>query len=214
MKINEVESIVGLSKKSIRYYEEMGLIVPSRNKNNDYRVYNKNDIEKLKKIKFLRELDVPIKEIQELNDKKISLKSCMENRLSKIENEEEKYQKVRMMCQEIIELNEEFETIDISKYFQGVSKLNKEGFTMYNVKTNNKKKIIGAVLSSSVFGGILLLIIVLLVVGQIKDTFYLPMVIFLPLLIMLGLPLICIIYNLVIRIKEILGGEEDEASKY
>ena len=57
MFINEVEYIVKLSKKSIRYYEELGLINPKRNVNNDYRVYDENDINKLKIIKLLRELE-------------------------------------------------------------------------------------------------------------------------------------------------------------
>lgn len=52
MLINEVEHIVGLSKKSIRYYEENGLLRPRRNQENDYRVYTEKDIQKLKTIKF------------------------------------------------------------------------------------------------------------------------------------------------------------------
>ena len=40
MFINEVETLVGLSKKSIRFYEENGLIKPKRNAENDYRVYS------------------------------------------------------------------------------------------------------------------------------------------------------------------------------
>lgn len=59
--IREVESIVGLSKKNIRYYEEVGLIKPDRDNSNDYRIYRDEDIRKLKVIKFFRELDVPIR---------------------------------------------------------------------------------------------------------------------------------------------------------
>lgn len=66
MLINEVETLLNLSKKSIRYYESEGLIKPERNKYNDYRTYTKEDVEKLKKIKFLRELDVSIEEIKKI----------------------------------------------------------------------------------------------------------------------------------------------------
>ena len=51
MFINEVEHLVGLSKKSIRYYEENGLLNPSRNKENDYRIYQEEDIRKLEEWK-------------------------------------------------------------------------------------------------------------------------------------------------------------------
>lgn len=62
MLISEVEELLKISKKSIRYYESEGLIKPERNKYNDYRTYTNDDIENLKKIKFLRELDVSIEE--------------------------------------------------------------------------------------------------------------------------------------------------------
>ena len=66
MLINEVEHIVGLSKKSIRYYEENGLLTPKRNQENDYRIYDEKDIQKLKIIKFLKKLNVPIRELKQL----------------------------------------------------------------------------------------------------------------------------------------------------
>ena len=39
MKINEVEAAVGVTKKNIRFYEEEGLITPSREPGNGYRSY-------------------------------------------------------------------------------------------------------------------------------------------------------------------------------
>ena len=66
MLINEVQYKVGLTKKSIRYYESEGLLKPKRNSNNDYREYDDSDIKDLKLIKFLRNLNVPINEIKKL----------------------------------------------------------------------------------------------------------------------------------------------------
>ncbi len=214
MFINEVENIVNLSKKAIRYYEQEGLINPKRNQNNDYRLYTEEDLNKLKIIKFLRELGVPISELKELNNHNLSLKDCLIKRIKNLEDEEENYQKVKNMCLEIIENNETYEDIDIIKYFQNINILNKEGFTMRDTKSNKTKKIIGAVLSSIIFG-ILFSIptIVFLYIGYMEDKFnsfnlgYLLALVFL-------IPVIAIIINLIIRIKEINGGEEDEASKY
>ena len=36
MKINEVEALVGITKKNIRFYEEQGLLSPRRNSENGY----------------------------------------------------------------------------------------------------------------------------------------------------------------------------------
>ena len=47
MKINEVEKIIGITKKNIRFYEKEGLLSPCRNKENGYREYNEDYIKKL-----------------------------------------------------------------------------------------------------------------------------------------------------------------------
>ena len=57
MKIKHVEELVGISSKNIRFYEEQGLLTPSRAENN-YREYHEADIIRLKQIKFLRKLGV------------------------------------------------------------------------------------------------------------------------------------------------------------
>ncbi|MDE6285081.1 MAG: MerR family transcriptional regulator, partial [Bacilli bacterium] len=151
MFINEVEHIVGLSKKSIRYYEENGLLNPKRNSDNSYRIYGDEEIRKLKIIKFLRELDVPIRDLKLLNEGKITLQDCMEDRIKKIIAQEENYKRVKSMCEDIQKSKDSYEEIDITKYFQTMNTLNKEGFTMRKVQTSKTKKIIGAILSSSIF---------------------------------------------------------------
>lgn len=214
MFINEVEHIVGLSKKSIRYYEENGLLNPSRNKDNDYRVYSNEDIEKLKVIKFLRELGVSIKELQDLNNKKITLQECMKDQLKKINSEEEKYQKIKSICLELSESNESFDNINISEYFKEINILNKEGFTMRNTKTSKTKKIIGAIISSIIFGTLILSVPIMITYFQFTEAEKLPWLIYYIIIAFFAFPTIGIICNLITRIIEINGGEEDEASKY
>lgn len=212
--INEVEHKVGLSKKSIRFYEENGLLTPKRDANNKYRIYEKKDIEKLKVIKFLRELGVPIRELQLLNTNQLSLKDCMIDRIQKIDNATKNYEKVKNMCYEISKSAETFANIDLTKHIEVMNTLNKEGFTMRDVKTNKAKKIREAVLSSCIFGLFFLFLISILSYFQITENSKIPWVIYIFIMTILLLPVIGIIYNLILRIKEINGGEEDEASKY
>lgn len=212
MLINEVENIVGLSKKSIRYYEKNGLLSPKRNIENDYRIYSEEDIRKLKIIKFLREVDVSIRELKLLNEHKITLQECMRQQIKKIEREESNYQKIKDMCIEISESNDTYEEIDITKYFEKVNILSKEGFTMRDIKTNKKRKIIGAIISSLIFSSFFLFILGIIIYSQLKES--IPWLLFVFITLIVILPVIGTIYNLIIRIKEIKGGEEDEASKY
>lgn len=214
MNIHEVEVVVGLSKKSIRYYEENGLITPKRNKENDYRVYSDVDINKLKIIKFLRELNVPIRELKLLNDGLLTLQECMQDRIKKIEMEEENYQKIKNMCEEIEKSTDTFTSIDINNYFQEINILKKEGFTLKDVKISHVKKIRGAILSSLIFSAFFVFIILVISYFQFTENDNMPLVIYLFVMLIFLIPVISISYNLIVRIKEIKKGEEDEASKY
>ena len=214
MLINEATHKVGLSKKSIRYYEENGLLTPTRGKENDYRIYTNEDIKKLKIIKFLRELDVPIRELKLLNSNEITLKECMEERIKKINEQQENYKKIKNMCKEIYESNTTFLDIEITKYFEKMNTLNKEGFTMRNVRTNKQKKIRGAIFSSIIFGIWFIIMIIGITCFQFKEINNLPWIAYGIIMTILCFPVIGITYNLILRIKEINKGEEDEASKY
>lgn len=214
MLINEVENIVGISKKSIRYYEEEGLLIPKRNDENYYRIYNNEDIRKLKVIKFLRELGVPIREIKLLNNQEITLQECLQERINKIEKEEEKYQKIKNMCLDLSKTNETFTSVDITKYLNQMNILNKEGFTLRDIKSNKNKKIRGAIISSVIFSIFFVWLSGIITYFQFTEQEKMPWIIYGFLSFILIIPVISIIYNLVIRIKEIKGGEEDEASKY
>lgn len=214
MSIHEVCSIVGLTRKSIRYYESVGLLNPTRNKNNDYRVYHEEDIETLKIIKFLRELDVPIMDLLKLQKKEITLQDCLKDRINKIEREEENYLKIKNMCLEIIKENENIDTLNISKYFNNMNILNKKGFTMRNTKTGKTKKIVTAILASLFFILFFSFIIGIISYFQFTEDNKIPWIIYSFIIILSGIPVCGIVYNLYLRIKEILKGEEDEASKY
>ncbi len=214
MLINEVETLLNLSKKSIRYYESEGLIKPERNKYNDYRTYTKNDIETLKKIKLLRELDVSIEEIKKLFKGTITLKECLKSRISKIETYEKNLKGIKFMCKELSENNNNFKDLDIDKYLTHINKLRKEGFIMNTKKDEKSKKIFGALLSGITFSLIFITFIVLISYFQFTGKDNIPWIIYLVIILFLLTPVISIGFNIVERIKEIKGGEEDEASKY
>lgn len=214
MNISEVEHIVGLSKKSIRYYEENGLLNPKRNNENDYRIFSEEDVRKLKIIKFFRELGVSIHDLRMLSLGELSVFDCMEEQLKKIKLEEKKYQSVKKMCEELSTTQESFWNIDITRYFHQMNTLNKEGFTMRKLKSNKRKKIQGAVFSSVVFGSFFLFLLGVISYFQFTEVDKLPWFIYAFFVLLFGLPIVGIIYNLVLRLIEIYGGEEDEASKY
>lgn len=55
LRIQQVAADVGLTTRSIRYYEELGLLKPAARSEGSYRLYDEDDIERLRFIKGLRD---------------------------------------------------------------------------------------------------------------------------------------------------------------
>ena len=214
MKIHEVSRITGLTKKSIRYYEDMGLLNPKRC-SNDYREYNQEDIKDLELIKFLRELEVPVLEIKKLKRKDLRMKECMEERLRKIEEKEKSYEKIKNVCEMLASDDKHYEELDVREYQMIVNSFGDKNYMSEDIKKSHKEKIRGALITSLIFISFFGFIIGIMTYFQITQSDdNIPMVIFIFLIMILLLPILGIIINLVSRIKEIRGGEEDEACKY
>jgi len=64
--IGQVAKAVGLPSKTIRFYEDSGIIAPAARTENGYRSYSKSAIEELKVIKYARDLGLPLHEIKKL----------------------------------------------------------------------------------------------------------------------------------------------------
>ncbi len=54
--IDQVSARTGLTKRTLRYYEEVGLLPPTGRTEGNYRRYNEEDIQRLERIKKLRDL--------------------------------------------------------------------------------------------------------------------------------------------------------------
>ena len=65
-KINEMVEITGLTKRALRYYDQIGLLKPSEISESGYRLYDDEALETVQQILFFKEIDVPLKEIQSI----------------------------------------------------------------------------------------------------------------------------------------------------
>jgi len=68
--IGQVANFLGVSRDTLKFYEEKELVKPKQNKENGYRKYNHFDIYDITTVNFYREIDIEIKKIQELRKSK------------------------------------------------------------------------------------------------------------------------------------------------
>jgi DNA-binding transcriptional MerR regulator len=83
--ISEVALEVGLSTKTIRFYEESGVIKPLARADNRYRRFSERDVQRLRLIKRARDIGLPLSEIKNIVSECID-KGCLEARNYVAEN--------------------------------------------------------------------------------------------------------------------------------
>jgi DNA-binding transcriptional MerR regulator len=62
--IKKIADLAGVTTRTLRYYDEIGLLKPAGNGDNGYRLYDQGNLLQLQQILFFRELDVPLDDIQ------------------------------------------------------------------------------------------------------------------------------------------------------
>lgn len=66
--VKEVSEITGVSIRTLRYYDEIGLLQPTELSEAGYRLYDNKALEKLQEILFFRELEIPLSDIRKIMD--------------------------------------------------------------------------------------------------------------------------------------------------
>ena len=64
--VKEVSELTGVSIRTLRYYDEIGLLPPTQITEAGYRLYDQTALEKLQEILFYRELELPLNEIKSI----------------------------------------------------------------------------------------------------------------------------------------------------
>lgn len=213
MKIKQVEELVEITRKNIRFYEEQGLLSVGRSENG-YREYGMEDVKRLKQIRLLRRLSVPLDDIRQLFNGKYTLEDILERQKLQLERQKESIHRTQQYCGQLLEGGPRLETLDVDTCLEQMDKLEQEGveFMDETHRDIHRKKQRGAILGAGV-----MLVLTLLPVAIVLWVGRNEAVPIWALLLLIGISLVMcvgVVAALVGRIKEIKGGEEDEASKY
>lgn len=64
--VQKLGSLAGVSTRTLRYYDEIGILKPARINSSGYRIYGQKEVDKLQQILFYRELGVSLDSIKEI----------------------------------------------------------------------------------------------------------------------------------------------------
>ena len=117
MTIKEIEQATGLPRASVRFYESEGLISPGRGENG-YRNYTDSDLDSLLKIRLLRQLDIPLEDIQALQNSQRSLDSVLDAALDRLDRNAAQLERARAMCRTLRRNCDSYASLNARPYLQ------------------------------------------------------------------------------------------------
>ena len=216
MKINEVEALVGITKKNIRFYEAEGLLAPHRNSENGYRDYGEAEVDALRRIKLLRKLGVPLEDIRRMQSGGHTVGDGMRRHLVTLERERENLEQSIRLCSALTDRQERLEDLDAGAILAEMEAMEQSGTTFQNKQHEDVRVRYVAPVAVTVLMVLLMLGLIWLFLWAFEtDPAGAPP---LPLLaVFLAIPAIValgVIVSLVQRIREIGRREIDDAKQF
>lgn len=85
LQIGEVARRTDLSIRTIRHWEEMGLVTPSARSSGGFRLYSEEDVARIRLLRFMKPLDFTLEQMRELLEIRQSLTSVTPDVADRIE---------------------------------------------------------------------------------------------------------------------------------
>lgn len=104
--ITEAVKQFGITSKTLRYYERVGLLEAKRSENNNYRYYNEAEVERIKQIIILRKMQISIKDIIRIyeNGDMSTVVEVFVNRINAIDSEIGTLCKLKQITDEFLQI--------------------------------------------------------------------------------------------------------------
>ena len=212
-----MESLVGITKKNIRFYEAEGLLTPRRNSENGYRDYGEAEVEVLRRIKLLRKLGLPLEEIRQMLSGTHTVGDGMRRHLVTLEREQKNLEQSMELCRRLKDREEPLSALDAQGLLAEMEAMEHQGATFLNRQTGDARRIryIAPAVVTVLTVGLMAALMALMIWGFTTDADQAPP---LPLVVVLvaipGVIILGVLLALVQRVQEIEKGEADDAKQY
>lgn len=118
--IKDLARATGLTSRTLRHYEQIGLLRPSRVASNGYRFYGDAEISRLYRILSLRALELPLATIQVALDDDASLAEAIESHLVLLEERRDRTNQQIAVVRDTLDTVKKGQTMTIQEVFAGV----------------------------------------------------------------------------------------------
>jgi MerR family transcriptional regulator, thiopeptide resistance regulator len=146
--VRELSKLAGVTRRTLRYYHQIGLLEPSTIGENGYRYYNSEALLRLQQILLYRELDMPLDEIKHILDQPdFDVSAALEGHRAHLNRRIVHLQQLVETVDHTIGMMKGWETMEEKKLFAGFSDeeqaaMEKEALQLYDpeiVKASSRK---------------------------------------------------------------------------
>ena len=138
--IQKLAELAGVSTRTLRWYDELGLLPPLRVGENGYRIYGPDQVDRLQQILFYRALGVELRQIKDiLDDPSFDRLTALRSHLRALEEKERELDTIIKSVRETIRAAERNEIMSDEAKFQAFKgKLVEENETRYGKEAREK----------------------------------------------------------------------------
>ena len=139
MKINELAKISGVSTRTLRYYDQIGLLSPAEKSEAGYRIYTLKEIDLLQQILFYRALGMKLSDIKEIiHAPNFNLKNALQEHRQQLQSKKKLIEELLATVEKTINAIEEETYMSNEEKFKGFTeKLIEENEVKYGEEIRN-----------------------------------------------------------------------------
>ncbi len=146
--IKQISQLAHVTPRTLRYYDQIGLLLPDEVGDNGYRYYSDASLLKLQQILFYRELDIPLEQIREIMGREnYDLQEALEDHKDQLRKRIDRLQKLISTVDQTLKYIKGEEEMNKKVLFDAFNdeeqeKMEKEAMQMYDpetVKESNRK---------------------------------------------------------------------------
>ncbi|WP_046175592.1 MerR family transcriptional regulator [Domibacillus indicus] len=119
--INKLAQLSGVTARTLRYYDQIGLLKPARINSSGYRIYGPKEVDSLQHILFYRELEVSLEDIAAIiNEPGFDSTAALKNHYKKLQQKCTRLEKIMATVEKTIASQERGIPMQNNEKFEGL----------------------------------------------------------------------------------------------
>lgn len=133
MNIGQLETALGMTRANIRFYEKEGLLSPARSENG-YRDYTGSDLDILRRIKLLRQLQFSLEDIRAMQTGALDLPAALRQQEARLQRQTDDLDAARALCRTMEADGVQYRDLNAGKYLEEMVRLEQGGVRFQSVE--------------------------------------------------------------------------------